>query len=195
MMSMPKRQQTTRKFKTDLIDLYSSNRTIISPRHQKLIEVHSDAGISRTTGTVEKTPAFKRKTCLLVSPAVVDLDDGKQWLRSPTPTNTCTRSRQISTWRTSAYQHLTKPQTSRRCHSNTWRWSQSTPTTQQLWPLTFCESWDTVYKIVPDARNIKRARKFQQHQKTNFWWDCGSESTEEAWSSPLLRRRTSQIPT
>ena len=76
MMSMQVRQQTNKKFKTVLIDMYSSSRTTIPPHHQVLIEVHSDADISRTTGTVEGTPAFMRKTCLLVSPAVVDLDDG-----------------------------------------------------------------------------------------------------------------------
>ena len=85
MMSMQVRQQTNKKFKTGLIDLYSSCRTIIPPRHQVLIEVHSDADISRTTGTVEGTPAFMRKTCLLVSPAVVDLDDGKTTIQVTNP--------------------------------------------------------------------------------------------------------------
>ena len=77
MMSVQVRQQTNRKFKTGLIDLCSSQRTVIPPLHQVMIQVHSDADISRTTGTVEGTPAFMRKTCLLVSPALVDLDDGK----------------------------------------------------------------------------------------------------------------------
>ena len=58
MMSMQVRQQTNKKFKTGLIKLYSSSRTTIPPHHQVLIEVHSDADISRTTGTVEGTPAF-----------------------------------------------------------------------------------------------------------------------------------------
>ena len=43
MMSMQVRQQTNKKFKTGLIDLFSSSRTIIPPHHQVLIEVHSDA--------------------------------------------------------------------------------------------------------------------------------------------------------
>ena len=85
MMSMQVRQQTNKKFKTGLIDLYSSSRTTIPPHHQVLIEVHSDADISRTTGTVEGTPAFMRKTCLLVSPAVVDLDDGKTMIQVTNP--------------------------------------------------------------------------------------------------------------
>ena len=85
MMSMQVRQQTNKKFETGLIDLYSSSRTTIPPHHQVLIEVHSDADISRTTGTVEGTPAFMRKTCLLVSPAVVDLDDGKTMIQVTNP--------------------------------------------------------------------------------------------------------------
>ena len=87
MMSMQVRQQINKKVKTGLIDLYSSSRTTILPHHQVLIEVHSDADISRTTGTVEgtRTPAFMRETCLLVSPAVVDLDDGKTMIRVTNP--------------------------------------------------------------------------------------------------------------
>ena len=85
MMSMQVRQQTNKKFKTGLIDLYSSSRTTIPPHHQVLIEVHSDVDISRTTGTVEGTPAFMRKTFLLVSPAVVDLDDGKTMIQVTNP--------------------------------------------------------------------------------------------------------------
>ena len=85
MLSMEVRQQTNKKFKTGLINLYSSSRTTNPPHHQVLIEVHSDADISRTTGTVEGTPAFMRKTCLLVSPAVVDLDDGKTMIQVTNP--------------------------------------------------------------------------------------------------------------
>ena len=85
MMSMQVRQQTNKKFKTGLIDLYSSSRTIIPPHHQVLIEVHSDADITPKTGTVEGTPAFMRKTCLLVSPAVVDLDGGKTMIQVTNP--------------------------------------------------------------------------------------------------------------
>ena len=85
MMSMQVRQRTNKKFKTGLISLYSSSRTTIPPHHQVLIEDHSDADISRTTGTVEGTPAFMRKTCLLVSPAVVDLDDGKTMIQVTNP--------------------------------------------------------------------------------------------------------------
>ena len=85
MMSVQVRQQTNRKFKTGLIDLCSSQRTVIPPLHQVMIQVHSDADISRTTGTVEGTPAFMRKTCLLVSPALVDLDDGKTMIQVTNP--------------------------------------------------------------------------------------------------------------
>ena len=85
LMSMQVRQQTNKKSKTGLIDWSSSSRTTIPPHHRVLIEVHSDADVSCTTGTVEGTPAFMRKTCLLVSPAVVDLDDGKTMIQVTNP--------------------------------------------------------------------------------------------------------------
>ena len=52
-----------------------------------MIQVHSDADISLTTGTVEGSPAFMRKTCLLVSPALVDLDEGKTTIQVTNPNN------------------------------------------------------------------------------------------------------------
>ena len=95
MMSMPVRQQKNNRFKTGLIILCSSNRlysetlfgTVIPPLHQVMIQVHSDADISLTTGTVEGSPAFMRNTCLLVSPALVDLDEGKTTIQVTNPNN------------------------------------------------------------------------------------------------------------
>ena len=87
MMSMQVRQQKNNKLKTGLINLCSSYRTVIPPLHQVMIQVHSDADISLTTGTVEGSPAFMRKTCLLVSPALVDLDEGKTTIQVTNPNN------------------------------------------------------------------------------------------------------------
>ena len=69
--------QENNRFKTGLINLCSSARTVIPPLHQVMIQVHSDTDISLTTGTVEGSSAFMRKTCMLDSPALVDLDEGK----------------------------------------------------------------------------------------------------------------------
>ena len=64
---------------------------MIPPLHQVMIQVHSDADISLTTGTVEGSHAFMRKTCLLVSPALrgflVDLDKGKTTIQVTNPNN------------------------------------------------------------------------------------------------------------
>ena len=60
---------------------------MIPSLHQVMIQVHSDADISLTTGTVEGSPAFMRRTCLLVSPAVVDLDEGKTAIQVTNPNN------------------------------------------------------------------------------------------------------------
>ena len=87
MMSMQVRQQKNNKFKTGLIKLCSSIKTVIPSLHQVMIQVHSDADISLTTGTVEGSPAFMRKTCLLVSPALVDLDEGNTTIQVTNPNN------------------------------------------------------------------------------------------------------------
>ena len=52
-----------------------------------MIQVRSDADISLTNGTVEGSPAFMRKTCLLVSPALVDQDEGKTTIQVTNPNN------------------------------------------------------------------------------------------------------------
>ena len=87
MMSMQVREQKNNKFKTGLTNLCSSNKTVIPPLHQVMIQVHSDADISLTTGTVEGSPAFMRKTCFLVSPALVDQDEGKTTIKVTNPNN------------------------------------------------------------------------------------------------------------
>ena len=87
MMSMQVRQQKNNRFKNGLINLCSSTRTVIPLLHQVMIHVHSDADISLTTGTVEGSPAIMRKTFLLVSPALVDLDEGKKTIQVTNPNN------------------------------------------------------------------------------------------------------------
>ena len=37
--------------------------------------------VTQTTGTVESTPAFMRKTCVLVSTGIDDLTDGKTMIQ------------------------------------------------------------------------------------------------------------------
>ena len=87
MMSTQVRQQKNNKFKTGLNSLCSKSRTMIPPLHQVMIQFYSDADISVTTGTVEWSLVFKRKTCLLVSPALVDLDKGKTTIQVTNPNN------------------------------------------------------------------------------------------------------------
>ena len=87
MMSVQVRQQKNNRFKTGLINLCSSSGTVIPPLHQVMIQVHSDSDISLTTGTVDGSPAFKRKTCLHVSPALVYLEEGKTAIQVTKPNN------------------------------------------------------------------------------------------------------------
>ena len=84
MMSMQVRQQQNKKFKTGLIELYSCQKTVIPP-HQIMIPFHCSSDITHTTGTVENTPAFMRKTCRLVSPGITDLTDRKTMIQVTNP--------------------------------------------------------------------------------------------------------------
>ena len=61
--------------------------TVIPSLRQVMIQVHSDADISLTTGTVEGSPASMRKNCLIVSAALVDLVDGKTAIQVTNPNN------------------------------------------------------------------------------------------------------------
>ena len=52
-----------------------------------MIHVHNDADVTLTTGTIEGSPAFMQKTCLLVSPSLVDLDECKTTIKVTNPNN------------------------------------------------------------------------------------------------------------
>ena len=84
---MQVRQQKYNKFKTGLNNSCFSARTVTTLLHQMMIQVHSDADISLTTRTVEGSPAFMRKTSLLVSPALVDLNESKTTIQVTNPNN------------------------------------------------------------------------------------------------------------
>ena len=87
MISMQVRQQKNNKFDTALINSCSRVKSVIPLLQQVMIQVHSDADIPLTNGTVEGSPAFMRKTCLLVLPALVDLDEDKTTIQVTNPNN------------------------------------------------------------------------------------------------------------
>ena len=64
MMSMQVRQQKNNRFKTGLIDLCSSTRTVIPPLHQVMIQVHSDADISQLVQLRAHLDSCERRVCL-----------------------------------------------------------------------------------------------------------------------------------
>ena len=80
-----------------------------------MIQVHSNADISLATGTAEWSPAFLRKTCLLVSSALVDLDEGKTTIQVTKPNNHTFIFDANTTLHMSASRHHTRRQTSRPC--------------------------------------------------------------------------------
>ena len=85
MMSMQVKQQQNQKFKTGLIELYSCEKKVNPPHHQIMLPVHSASYLTQATGTIEGTPAFMRKTCLLVSPGLNELTDGKTMIQVTNP--------------------------------------------------------------------------------------------------------------
>ena len=63
------------KFKLQMLELRASQKTTIQPRQQVFIPVLSEKDIGQVTGTVEAFPAFERKTELLVSPSMSEIND------------------------------------------------------------------------------------------------------------------------
>ena len=63
------------KFKLQMLELRASQKTTIQPRQQVFIPVTSEKDIGQVTGTVEAFPAFERKTELLVSPSMSEIND------------------------------------------------------------------------------------------------------------------------
>ena len=63
------------KFKFQMLELRASQKTTIQPRQQVFNPVTSEKDIGQVTGTVEAFPAFERKTELLVSPSISEIND------------------------------------------------------------------------------------------------------------------------
>ena len=63
------------KFKLQMLELRASQKTTIPPRQQVFIPVVAEKDIGHVTGTVEAFPAFERKTELLVSPTMSEIND------------------------------------------------------------------------------------------------------------------------
>ena len=63
------------KFKLQMLELRTSQKTTIPPRQQAFIPVVAEKDIGHVTGTVEAIPAFERKTELLVSPSMSKIND------------------------------------------------------------------------------------------------------------------------
>ena len=62
------------KFKLQTLELRASQKTTISPRQQIFVPVIAEKDIGNVTGTVEAFPAFERKTELLVSPSMSEIN-------------------------------------------------------------------------------------------------------------------------
>ena len=73
------------KFTCSYLALRAAQKITIQPMQQIMIPVHTDTEIDTAHGIVEEAPAFARKSELLVSPAVVELSDGKTAVQVTNP--------------------------------------------------------------------------------------------------------------
>ena len=65
------------KFKLQMLELRTIQKTTISPGQQIFVTATTDKNIGTVTGTIEAFPAFERKTELLVSPSMSEIKDHK----------------------------------------------------------------------------------------------------------------------
>ena len=63
------------KFKLQMLELRTTQKTTISPGQQIFVTVTTDKDIGKVTGTIEAFPAFERKTELLVSTSMSEIKD------------------------------------------------------------------------------------------------------------------------
>ena len=63
------------KFKLQMLELRTTQKTTISPGQQIFVTATTDKNIGTVTGTIEAFPAFERKTKLLVSPSMSEIKD------------------------------------------------------------------------------------------------------------------------
>ena len=63
------------KFKLQMLELRTTQKTTISPGQQIFVLATTDKNIGTKTGTIEAFPAFERKTELLVSPSMSEIKD------------------------------------------------------------------------------------------------------------------------
>ena len=73
------------KFTCSYLDLRAAQKIVIQPMQQIMVPVHADTGIDSAHGIVEEAPPFARKSELLVSPAIVELSDGKTAVQVTNP--------------------------------------------------------------------------------------------------------------
>ena len=109
--------QENNRFKTGLINLCSSARTVIPPLHQVMIQVHSDTDISLTTGKGPQ-PSCGRHVCLIRLRWLTSMKARRQ-SKSPTRTTTRLHLKPTPLWHISVSQHHTRCQASRSCQWST----------------------------------------------------------------------------
>ena len=73
------------KFKTKLLELKTTQKTVIQPNQQVFVPVVIERDLGDITGTVEGLPAFERRSHLLVSPALSETQEGRTHVQITNP--------------------------------------------------------------------------------------------------------------
>ena len=67
-ISLQLKQKRTGKFKCSMVELRATQRVVLNPFQQVLVNVDTDRDLADSTGIVEATEAFQRKSAMWVSP-------------------------------------------------------------------------------------------------------------------------------
>ena len=73
------------KFKNKLLELKTTQKTVIQPNQQVFVPVVIERDLGDITGTVEGLPAFERRSNLLVSPALNETQEGRTHVQITNP--------------------------------------------------------------------------------------------------------------
>ena len=73
------------KFKNKLLELKTTQKTVIQPNQQVFVPVVIERDLGDITGTVEGLPAFERRSHLLVSPALSETQEGRTHVQITNP--------------------------------------------------------------------------------------------------------------
>ena len=86
-ISLQLKQKHTGKFKCSMVELRATQRVVLNPFQQVLVNVDTDRDLADSTGIVEATEAFQRKSAMWVSPSISQLTNKQTAVQVTNPNN------------------------------------------------------------------------------------------------------------